>query len=344
MSEPNVPSPASDPWLPPPPPTDVPAWGAGQPPPERRRGRRAALIVGLGLVLAIVAGLVAYLVPRGGSGEETKLALAFAEGQTTSYRIAMTMDGGIEAGILGDQPMDMEMSETVSWRVTDVDEEGVATVELEVSELDGTVNGVPAPTDASEQRMTFRVAPDGQILSPTGISLGATGGAGFGGFPGMDQMTPILPEHPVAPGDSWDKKFSQKFPFGGGKIEYTSHSTFERYEDVDGARAALITTTYHVPLDFTLDLGDLAKAFGELGSMPSDGGADVGEMTIVYGGGGDFTQHAWLDLDAQEVVRTQAEGDFEMTMRITGVPETTDGLPTGEIGFAGTFTLEMQRL
>jgi hypothetical protein len=147
----------------------------------------------------------------------------------------------------------------------------------------------------------------------------------------MDQVTPILPDHPVAPGDEWHKHFAQSFPFGDQTVEYTAHSRFERYEQLSGIRAAVVTTTYTVPLDFSIDLGDLADAMGEDASgLSALGGKGV---TVTYGGSGTFTQTSWLDVAGKHVLKTSSDGDFDMTITVSGV----------EARMEATFTLEMTR-
>jgi hypothetical protein len=220
-----------------------------------------------------------------------------------------------------------------------VSDGGVATIRVSVEKMWGTANGQPIPGTVGGQSTTLRLTRDGQILGAGGLSFGSTGGGGFGAFPGMDQVTPILPDHEVAPGDEWDKHFSQSFPFGDGKIEYTAHSTFDRYETVNGVEAAVVTTTYTVPLDFSINLADLAKAFGgsSSGQFPGYNGQNA---TIDYGGSGTFTQTSWLDLAAKQMVKTESDGDFDMTMSFEGLQEQ---LGTDEFGMSATFSMEMTR-
>jgi hypothetical protein len=186
--------------------------------------------------------------------------------------------------------------------------------------------------------MTLRVTPDGQIVDGNGLAFGATGSSGFGGFPGMDQVTPILPDHEVAPGDEWDKHFSQTFPFGGGTIEYTAHSRFERYERVGNVRAAVVATSYTVPLDFSIDLADLAKAMGgNAGGLSGMGGKD---LTMTYGGSGTFNQTSWLDLEGRQLLKSASDGDFDMTISFPGLQEQ---LGTDEFHMQAAFSMAMTR-
>jgi hypothetical protein len=199
------------------------------------------------------------------------------------------------------------------------------------------VNGQPIPAGAVESSTTMRVTPDGQIIDANGMSLGSMGASPLGSFPGMNQVTPILPDHPVSPGDEWDKHYSQKFPFGHAKIEFTAHSTFERYEQIDDVRAAVITTHYTVPLDFSLDLGEIAKAFGGSGDAAGLSG-DNG--TITYSGGGTFTQTSWLDLRQKQMLKGTTDGKFDMTMAL---PTLAAQLGTDHVSMSATFSLEMTR-
>jgi hypothetical protein len=318
------------------------AWAStpdASPGPARRR--RPAAVVAAVLALALVAGGGTYAFLRTGSaptGPPTTLLLSFDRGDETRYDIHMTMDGSVDLGAMGEQPLNVDMTQSVGWKVVEVDDEGVATVRISVDGVTGSANGVPLPADAAGRSMTLRVAQDGQIVDGNGLGFGATGSSGFGGFPGMDQVTPILPDHEVAPGDEWDKHFSQAFPFGGGTIEYTAHSRFERYERVGGVRAAVVDTAYTVPLDFSIDLGDLAKAMGEgTGGLPGLGGKD---LTMTYGGSGTFDQTSWLDLDGRQLLRSTSRGDFDMTISFPGLQAQ---LGTDGFHMEATFSLEMTR-
>jgi hypothetical protein len=351
MSESEFPTQSGrDPSLPPPPgsspagpwaavrPSD--AW-TSSPPEEPQKRRRPAPVIAAVVALALVAGIGTFAVLRKSgptaSGPATALALAFNRGDQTTYDLHMKMDGSIDLGSAGSQPLSMDTTETVGWKVLEVAKDGTATVRLSVNGASGSVNGQPIPAGAAESSTTLRVTPDGQIVDANGMSLGSVGASPMGSFPGMNQVTPILPDHAVSPGDEWDKHFSQKFPFGDAKIEYTAHSTFERYEQIDGVRAAVITTEYTVPLDFSLDLGELAKAFGGTGEATGISGKNG---TLTYGGSGTFTQTSWLDLQQKQIVRGTTDGKFDMTMSL---PALAAQLGTDHVSMSATFSLEMTR-
>ena len=320
----------------PPPPMEPPA----PPAPRRRPGMVVGAIV---LVLALVAGATVFALTRGeGSAAAQPLALAFTEGDSTSYAIHMTMDGTVSSDLLGDLPMKMDMSEVVTWKVTNVDQDGVATVQVTIDEMSGSVDGTSIPSTATDlPPIEIKIAPDGRILSAAGFALGGAEQTQGFGFPGMGQLTPILPDggEAVAPGDTWSKHFSQDFPFGHGTIEYTAESTYDRNETVNGRDAAVIVTHMTVPMDFTVEMKDLLDAASGSGFDASGlTGADaLANASIGYRGTGTITQTSYVDLAAKELLKSDSSGDFDISMNIAGIP----GFD-GAITFNGTFTQSLE--
>ncbi|MGZ5352458.1 MAG: hypothetical protein ACXWYN_05170 [Actinomycetota bacterium] len=329
------------PSIPPPPPAAPPVE------PEAPR-HRAGMIAGAVVVsLALVAGASFVLLRDGSSAQARPLALRFTEGQSETYAIQQTMDGQISSDLegsdlFGDMPLAMDMTQVMTWEVLSVDDDGLATIEVSVSEMSGSVNGIDVPdTTTAVPPMEIVIAPDGRIVSAGGLALGGAGQTQGFGFPGMGQLTPILPDDgdAVAPGDSWDKEFSQDFPFGEGTIAYTASSTYDRDESVDGREAAVIVTQMNVPMDLTMDLGALMDSFGgELGASGPTGLGDLANASIATSGSGSITQTSFVDLEAEELLRSESSGTFDLTMEYRGIP----GLE-GAITFAGTFTQDMER-
>jgi hypothetical protein len=314
---------------------------ASEPPPPRRRW---FLVLGpIAAVLLVAAAAVAVQVVRSGDDAQARpLALRFTAGASAAYRMHMTMDATIAEPSLGSVPFTTDLGEHITWTVTDVAPDGTATVDVSVSDVSGTVDGSPIPAaSGSTPAFTLHIAPDGRILTAGGVSLPTQSGSSGFGFPGMGQFTPLLPGGKVAPGDSWDKSFSQTFPFGTGSISYTTRSTFLGYEEVGGVRAAVIGTHLQVPMDFTLEFSKLLKAIGS-----NDGlgvGADAAALkdaTIVYGGSGTFDQKAWIDPGAERMLKSSSDGSFDMTMAFHGVP----GFPLGTVHFTGTFSQTVERV
>jgi hypothetical protein len=322
----------------------TPSWSWPPPPqPEPARRRKTGLVAGAVVgVLALVVGAVALVATQGGeSANAQPLALTFTEGQTETYAIHMTLDGQMSSDLFGDMPLLMDMNQVQTWTVRSIDDDGVATIEVSTPELSGFVNGVALPA-SSVPPIEIEVAPDGRVVSAGGLALGGAGQTQGFGFPGSSQLTPILPDEGdrVAPGDSWDKDFSQEFPFGEGTIEYTASSTYERNQNVDGRQAAVIVTEMTVPMDFTMRFDELIAALGDealAGAGPTEIDA-LGDATISYGGEGQFTQTSLVDLDAKELLRTEGAGDFEISMEFDGIPGFS-----GAVEFSGSFTQQLER-
>jgi hypothetical protein len=343
-------TPQQPPFMPPPPPPAAspaaPGWSPAAPasteaPPRRRW--TGLIVVAVVAVVALVGGLIAFNAIGGGGGSASAqpLALAFTPGQTETYTTHMTMDGKLDAGELlgGSQPVVMDITQRVTWEVASVDADGVATVEVTVDEMTGTMNGMAIPDTASSTGpIAMQIAPDGRILSAGGMSFAGFDQTGGASFPGMGQMTPLLPDGPVQPGDTWTKDFSQDVPFGEGTIEFTSTSTLERYEDVDGVNAAVVTTEFTVPMDFTIDFAEILDAMGGAEGLPT-GPTGLADAKIAYGGSGQIRQTAWVDPDAKQMLKMSSSGSFDMTMAFTGLA-TFEGQT---IGFTGDFTQDLTR-
>jgi hypothetical protein len=315
------------------------------PPPERGR-RRALLMAAIGLVVALVAGVATFWLagagslstPSGSEGSpgptETALAMVFQRGQAVTYEIHMTMDGTMHIEGFGPQVVTMVMNETVSWKTVKVNADGVATIRVTVRDVSGVVNGVAVPVQDVPQSMTMRITPDGRILMAGGVTFAALEGSRPSEFPGMGQMTPILPDRPVGPGDTWHRTFSQRFPFAEGALRYTTDSMFLRYEAMAGVRSAVIKTKLDLPLRFTLELGELLRATG----APGPEVRELGDASIRFGGHGAFTMTSWMDPAAKSLLKSSSRGRFDMTMALLGVPDAP-----GRFGFEGSFTQDLVR-
>jgi hypothetical protein len=321
--------------VPPPPPT------AAEPRPPRRR--RAGLVAGAVVVVIAVVGALVFVATRDADRAQAQpLALSFAQGDSRSYEIHQTIDGTLSSDLLGgDQPIDLDLTQRVTWAVTDVDGHGVATIEVTVDDISGTVDGQPIPSASSDvPPIEIQVAPDGRVVSAGGLALGGAGQTQGFGFPGMSQITPLLPDdgHAVAPGDTWHTAFSQPFPYGDGTIRFSADSRYDRDETLDGRDAAVIVTDMKVPLDFTLDLADLLDALGGAEDLPAGAtGLDLlGDASLTYGGQGTISQTSWVDLGAKELLKSSSTGDFDISVSFAGVP----GFE-GDLSFTGSFTQDL---
>ena len=319
-----------------PPQVPMPAPPPAPEPPKRRRGM---IVVAVAVVLVVVAGLVAFAITRSDSAEAQPLALSFTEGENRTYDVHQTMDARISSPLFGEEPLSMDVSQVVGWKVVSVDAEGTATIEVTVSDMSGTLNGAEVPSTPAPP-IEIEIAADGRVLSAGGLSLGGAAETQGFGFPGMGQLTPILPDDgdAVSVGDTWDKEFSQDFPFGEGTIDFSASSTYVRNETVNGREAAVIETQMTVPLDVTLDLAELLDALGPeiTGSTGAGALGGLGDGSIAYVGQGTFTQTSFVDLAAAEMLKTQSRGEFDISMSFEGIPGLADA-PV-EMDLTGSFT------
>jgi hypothetical protein len=297
------------------------------------------------VAVVVLAGVAVFALTRSGTAEAQPLALAFEQGQNQTYEIDQMIDAEVASDVFGSESVSMDMSQVVSWEVTSVDQEGNATIEVTVSETSGTVNGeeIPQAELGTVPPVEIEIAPDGRVISAGGLALGGAGQTQGFGFPGMGQLTPILPDagEEVSVGDTWEKEFSQDFPFGEGTIDFSATSTYERDEEVNGKTAAVIVTDLTVPLDFTLSFADLLETLGpELaGATGSEQLDALGDASIAYGGQGAFTQTSFVDLEAKELLRTQSEGTFDIQMEFSGIPGVESA---GTVDFTGTFSQDLE--
>ena len=322
--------PTAGPALPPPP----------EAPPASREPRRRRWIVPVAIAVAVllVAGVAWVALSRGDTAEAQPLALSFTQGQEQTYDIDQTMDAHMSSDAFGDQPLKMDLSESVTWRVKSVDRDGTATIEVTVSDLSGSLNGEPVPSNDIPP-LEMVVASDGRVLSAGGIAFGGSADSQGFGFPGMEQLTPILPDTgaKVSVGDTWEKSFSQEFPYGNGTIEFSASSTYARNETVDGREAAVIETHMTVPVNLTINLSEPLDALGP--ELAGTTGADLGSLkdaSIAYDGHGSVSQTSFVDLEAKELLRTRSNGDFDISLGLRGIPGIGDA-PV-DIAFTGTFT------
>lgn len=278
-------------------------------------GRSRWAIIGgvVALVVVIVAGVVLFM-PKGAEGEP--IAYSFEEGQKLSYRMSANMDGTVSMGEIGSQDMSLEMGGIIHMEVVSVDAEGVATVETSLDDL--YMRSTP-PTDAgvpsSVTKQTLRIAPDGTILEGSlGFSeLGATSQTP----PGWDQYSPMLPDEPVSPGDTWSDE--TEIPFMGDEtITISSETQLLDYVVEDGEQVAVVRSDTTVPLDIEISLADIASQMGlassELG-LPK--GADP---KISYEGTMEMQTTARIAPVSQELKGTVTEGTMIVDITVKDMP------------------------
>lgn len=291
-------------------------WAMGTPAAPPSRSRVWLIGVAIALAVAVVVGVV-VLRPEGAEGEP--IAYAFEPGQELNYRMRATMEGNVSLEGLGSESMSMEMAGVIRMKVRSVDAEGVATIDLTLEDLtfesDPPVEtGFP---DSLEEAV--KIAPDGRLLQG---SLGFSElGAASQAPPGWDQYSPLLPDGPVSPGDTWSD--STEMPFAGDvTIPVETESSLLDYIQEDGQRIAVVKSEMHIPLNVRAALSDFA---GEAGMSAADLGLPSGaDPTFGYDGTMDMVMVARIDPVTQELKGTSIDGTMDVSMTVSDIPGVGD--------------------
>jgi hypothetical protein len=307
-------------------------------PRPRRRWPAAAV----GLAVAVVAGSAAWVTRP--TGPDVALAVSFDEGRTYRYAFEVGMDG--TAQVFGRElPFTMDVAETVAVRVVDIDDRGAITLETELESRTGTFNGMPLPSHMPELPSTMvTIMPDGRVVTDDRLVFAAPTTGPGGSSPMTNRLLPMLPDHPVGPGDIWEIHVRQPVPFGPGRIELDTTNTFVRYHEAGDHRVAVIDTQVYSPIEFRLNLADLAKVAeraGHGGELPT---RPVPDVSVAYLGEVDGRQVSWVDPDAGEVVKATSMADVELESRMAGGAAADASFPGLAFGFSGELTMEMRLL
>ena len=298
--------------------------------------RALPLVVGIGLV--VTAAAQAVTIARHEPEPPVLLRLQPDEGESVSYRMEMEMDGRVSAGLVG-QPFEVAMVIEQDWLVDEVAPDGSVTIEIDTSIVEATTPQGPIPEaelESVQGPSTMRLAADGTVLE---ASLGVTGGiTGPASIPGLEGFGPTFPEDPVAPGDTWDLGFDMPLLPGGDSLTVTGRGALDGYEEVGGIRSAVIVTEGHMPLDFELDLEELAEELGPEAGLPE------GELEgrIVYEGEMTVISRQWVDPATGLQVRSEGGGAAEISFSLPAFPQNGEApaVPTTRMEFDVEITLE----
>jgi hypothetical protein len=287
--------------------------------------------------VAVLAGALVFVLGRGtphASG--TTLALSFRPGQVFRFHLMNRITGTLSASAVDlNTPIDLAVDETVSFRVVSVDSDGITTARVKLEKATASVNGRSEDV-ATGKDLEMRIARDGRILQSGGVAFGSEDGNGAA-FPGTDQFLPILPDGRVAPGDSWSKTFTVRFPLGDGSLRYSTDNTLLRYEPLNGVRSAVIQSDVKVPLGISID----ARKFFLSAGMTESEIPPEAKGSLRYDGQMESLQTAWYDAVSKQILKSTARGTMDLRMTFHGF-EGADQV--GEIRILGTFDTQFDNL
>lgn len=277
----------------------------------------------LALVLA-AAGFVVFRPQPAGAA----LVLGFQEGETEQYQLTASLESTIELGPNQVTSVQGSVSETIEMTVARVDPEGRATLDLRLVDFSGQMDGQPLKAPAKKQ---FRVvvSNDGRIIeTAAGLAY-----VSLDGEPGNAPCFPLLPPHPVNPGDRWEVEHRQQLPRGIGHMKLHSFNELLGYEETGGMRAAVVDSVISGTMEADFDQTDLRKVMHS-SSVPA--GVRASTFGQVW-----VNQTVWLDPSDGDILRGDARAEFELTMRVTGGSASAEDF-RGH--FNGNMQLQLERL
>src|SRR5438309_2462869 len=163
-----------------------------------------------------------------------KLLLAYKQGQVYRYHFSFTLNGTTTSAVQS-VPTNASMSATEAMTATSVDSAGIVTLDITIENAAMTINGRSTPVPGAATHAQMKVGRDGRIISGGALA----GGAGAGpSIPGTNQLTPLLPDHDIKPGDTWTKQVDQPNPFGSGTINASTSHKYLRDQAFNGHQDA----------------------------------------------------------------------------------------------------------
>jgi hypothetical protein len=279
----------------------------------------------MALVLAAAGFVVFRPAPAGAA-----LVLGFQEGETEQYQLTASLDSTIELAPNQVTSVQGSVSETIEMRVVRVDPEGRATLDLRLVDFSGQMDGQPLKAPARKQ---FRVvvSNDGRIIETAAGLAYVT----LDGEPGNAPCFPLLPSHPVNPGDRWEVEHRQALPRGIGHMKLHSWNELLAYEETEGVRAAVVDSVISGTMEADFDQADLSKVMHASDVPAGVRASTFGQVWV--------NQTVWLDPTDGDILRGDARAQFELTMRVTGGPGPGN---TGDFRghFNGNMQLQLERL
>lgn len=249
-----------------------------------------------------IATLLACSLGLAACGDDrVTLSYGTRAGRRLAYRLALTAD--IDRTLSGQTRRQVvEASFRAEQEVVETLPGGEARARMTLRPESLVVDG-RAQTVGSPQEFLVTLGEDGRIVEigePTGAGAEPLEQVGIERL--LPRLRPVLPGHPVSPGDSW--RSESEFEDEAGRFSLSLRSRLAALGVAAGRRSALVRTTYASPVART---EIFANAVADID------GRDVG------------TQEAWFALDGFLV---RASGDSVGRYRVVFRP------PGGETGVA----------
>jgi hypothetical protein len=160
---------------------------------------------------------------------------------------------------------------------------------------------------------------DGRITSGGKIPLPSSQGH-VGGMPGTDLILPLLPDHPVQTGDTWNVSYRRPFAIpNGGSLEVETANKLVRFSSTSGSRTAVVSTAARVPVDVTVDLGRLHRVAPDLVDQLLSSLQLTPGAIFQYRGLVTYRATSTLDTASHQLLNSRVNGNAHMRVTISGV-------------------------
>jgi hypothetical protein len=295
----------------------------------------AAIVVVLIAIGAVAAGQHLHFgsspVKSVYTGSDVRVA--YTKGQTAKFQVHQIMLGAVAIENQGRRDVRSDLTGTETVTVLSLDPNGVATIEVRIEGLTGTVDGAPFSLKAPSVYQ-LQVTPEGRIVAGGGVAQ--TGGPASDSVPGSDQPSAILTTQRVKPGATWAAEYDRPNPLGAGSIHVTAQSAYLRNETVNGLNTAVIQTQAGAPLDIRIDLRKLGEMAGDKNIATEPPGSN-----IHYTGKVKYDISSWIDSAGHGLVRSTDVETFDLTMTFEGL---RPGEFMGPMYFAGRQTTTVEAI
>jgi hypothetical protein len=266
------------------------------------------------------------------------LAMAFRPAKVMKYHFHLASEVTSDTGG-GPIPVKTDLTATETITVRAVGPNGTADIDVLLDGTKLTVNDIEVELPQSSVTSKLRISRDGEILTGGVPASSSSGSPNI--VPGLDQVTPLLPDHAVKPGDRWAKTYDRPVPYGDGKLHYSTDNKFLRYEQVKGVKAAVIeTSSAALPLTFSLDVRKLLQAGGQAGLLSQF--PPKSQPKISYVGSGSLDLLSTMDPKAGEMLKAHLQAKFDLKTAFLGFPK--GSVPAGEVPQSGKLILDLDRV
>ena len=272
--------------------------------------------IGLSLALAVLVFAIATVVRW--TGPAVALSYRWVAGDEMRNRLTTDMSISTRPAVL-EEDVEIRTEATTLARVVEVDAAGNATLDITTEDVRVVDSSVPVPDEQFEkvvaQPHTVKLSPEGRILESSFPWLGPQG---------VDQkgfnQGPLLPDHPVGPGDEWEVDYLQETGIGDGGFDLHATNRFLRYDEVNGIETVVISSDISGPIDFTVDPSEIAASAIPEGDplQPQDPEA---LPTLHYTGEMTAEAKSWIDPLTGDMLRNEMEASISISYTVPGLPE-----------------------